>query len=355
MLVTLDPISRQAGVLSIPRDLWVPIPGYSDGRINTAHFLGDLYNYPGGGPALATETVEYNLGIPIDYTVRVNFQAFLVMVDQIGGIDVYVEAMIDDPLYPDYNYGYDPLHIEAGWHHFDGEMALKYARTRHANSDFDRARRQQQVMMAILDRVTSYELLPELARAAPELYATLSSSVLTGMALDQMLALGNLAIDVDREAIRFGVIDQTCTQAWVTPEGAQVLVPLRDCMRGLRDYVFQAIPLATTTGEEVVTLPTPTPEVATVAVLNGTARVGLAGLAADYLRAQGFDVVHVGNADRQDYASTLVVINHDKPVTTNGVVRSLSLQPTAVVQGQDTGSTYDIVVVLGQDFELPQS
>jgi len=355
MLLTLDPISRQAGVLSIPRDLWVPIPGYSDGRINTAHFLGDLYNYPGGGPALAAETVEYNLGIPIDYTVRVNFQAFVAMVDQIGGIDVYVETPIDDPLYPDYSYGYDPLHIEAGWHHFDGEMALKYARTRHANSDFDRARRQQQVMMAILDRVTSYELLPELARTAPELYKTLSSSVLTDMALDQLLALGNLAIDVDREAIRFGVIDQTCTQPWMTPEGAQVLVPLRDCMRELRDYVFQATPLETTTGEEAVTVPTPTPEVATVAVLNGTARAGLASSAADYLRAQGFDVVHVGNADRQDYASTLIVINHDKPVTTNGVVRSLSLQPTAVVQGQDTESAYDIVVVLGQDFELPQS
>jgi len=355
MLLTLDPISRQAGVLSIPRDLWVPIPGYSDGRINTAHFLGDLYNYPGGGPALATETVEYNLGIPIDYTVRVNFQAFVVMVDQIGGIDVYVETMIDDPLYPDYNYGYDPLHIEVGWHHFDGEMALKYARTRHTSSDFDRAHRQQQVTMAILDRVTSYELLPELARAAPELYATLSSSVVTDVALDQMLALGNLAIDVDREAIRFGVIDQTCTQPWMTPEGAQVLVPLRDRMREVRDYVFQATPLEATTGEEVVTLPTPTPEVATIAVLNGTARAGLAGSAADYLRAQGFDVVHVGNADRQDYASTLVVINHDKPVTTNGIVRSLSLKPSAVVQGQDTESTYDIVIVLGQDFELPQS
>jgi len=355
MLLTLDPTSRQAGVLSIPRDLWVPIPGYSDGRINTAHFLGDLYNYPGGGPALAAETVEYNLGVPIDYTVRVNFQAFVVMVDQIGGIDVYVETTIDDPLYPDHNYGYDPLHIEAGWHHFDGEMALKYARTRHASSDFDRARRQQQVMMAVLDRVTSYELLPELARTAPELYATLSSSVLTDMALDQMLALGNLAVDVDREAIRFGVIDQTCTLSWVTPEGSQVLVPLRDRMREVRDYVFQATPLATATGEEAVTLPTPTPEVATIAVLNGTARAGLAGSAADYLRAQGFDVVHVGNADRQDYASTLVVTNHDKPVTTNGVVRSLSLQSTAVVQGQDTESIYDIVVVLGQDFEIPQS
>ncbi|MBN1247927.1 MAG: LCP family protein, partial [Anaerolineae bacterium] len=309
MLLTIHPVTRQAGVLSIPRDLWVPIPGYNDGRINTAHFLGDLYDHPGGGPALAAETVSYNLGVPIDYTVRVNFQAFVALVDQIGGIDVYVEERIDDPKYPDYNYGYDPLVIEAGWHHFDGEMALKYARTRHASSDFDRARRQQQVVAAILERVTSYELFPELARSAPQLYETLSSSVETDMALDQMLALGNLALGVDQASIRFGVIDQSCTQPWVTPDGGQVLIPIRDRLREVRDYIFDTQPPEVVAETTVVVVPTATPEVATVAVLNGTSREGLAGSTADLLREQGIDVVHVGNADRQDYATTVVVIN----------------------------------------------
>lgn len=355
MLLTLDPLSRQAGVLSIPRDLWVPIPGYNDGRINTAHFLGDLYDYPGGGPALAAETVEYNLGVPINYTVRLNFHAFVTLVDQIGGIDVYVEERIDDPLYPDYHYGYDPLVIEAGWHHFDGEMALKYARTRHASSDFDRARRQQQVLAAILERVTSYELFPELARNAPQIYDTLASSVVTDMALDQMLALGNLALDVDQEAIRYGVIDHTCTQPWITPDGAQVLVPLRDRLRTVRDYVFQATPTATAAEATEVVVPTPTPEAAKVAVLNGTPTTGLAGTTADILREQGLDVVHIGNADRQDYATTVVVMNHDKPVTLNAVLTHLRLEQTAVVQGQDPGSAHDIVIVLGRDFEPPQS
>lgn len=355
MLLTIDPVTREAGVLSIPRDLWVPIPGYPDGRINTAHFLGELYHHPGGGPGLAVETVEYNLGVKIDYYVRINFRAFVTLVDQIGGIDVYVEKPINDPLYPDYSYGYDPLYIEAGWHHFDGEMALKYARTRHGSSDFDRARRQQQVLTAILDRVTSYELLPQLARSAPELYETLADSVDTDLALDQILALANLASAVEPETIRFGVIDETCTQPWVTPDGAQVLVPLRDQMRAVRDYVFASELSAQNSPETngTLLLPTPTPELATIAVLNGTTRPGLAGATAEYLRTQGIEVSHVGNADRQDYASTLIVMNRDKPRTQAALLKSLRLDSTSVMRGQDPQATYDVIIVLGKDFVLP--
>ena len=97
---TLDPVTMEAGVLSIPRDLWVPIPGYTEGRINTAHAIGDAYDHPGGGTALAVETVEYNLGIEIDYFVRVNFQGFVQLVDAIGGIEMEVPETIDDPQYP---------------------------------------------------------------------------------------------------------------------------------------------------------------------------------------------------------------------------------------------------------------
>jgi len=354
MLLTLDPVSRQAGVLSIPRDLWVPIPGHKDGRINTAHFLGDLYDYDGGGPGLAAETVEYNLGVPVDYYVRINFQAFVTLVDQIGGIDVFVEETIDDPLYPDHAYGYDPLHIEAGWHHFDGEMALKYARTRHTSNDFDRARRQQQVMMAILDRVTSLDMLPQLARTAPELYATVQSSVSTDLALDQILALGNLATSVDRDTIRTGVIDQTCTQPWVTPDGAQVLVPLRDRIREVRDYVWSAdVPTVAVVDSTIMPVPSPTVEVATVAVLNGTTRAGLAGTSADLLRDALVDVVYVGNADSQDYVATQVITNRDKPQTVSAILDALGLLPSAIVRSPDAGANYDIIIVLGQDFEVP--
>jgi LCP family protein required for cell wall assembly len=168
MLGTLDPVTMKAGVLSIPRDLWVHIPGYTENRINTAHALGDAYDHPGGGPALVVQTIEYNLGIEIDYYVRFNFQAFVELVDRIGGIEIEVPEDINDPCYPTPDYGCEELHIAAGPQHFFGEMALKYARVRYSEGgDFDRARRQQQVVLAIFERVTQLNLLPQLATQAP--------------------------------------------------------------------------------------------------------------------------------------------------------------------------------------------
>ncbi len=355
ILLTLDPVAKTGGVLSIPRDLWVPIPGYKENRINTAHFLGDLYGYPGGGPALARETVEYNFGVKIDYYVRVNFQGFVDAVDLIGGIDVYVEKPINDPTYPDEHYGYDPLYIEAGYHHFDGKMALKYVRTRHGSSDFERARRQQQVMLAILDRVTRLDMLPTLARNTPRLREILQQSVQTDMALDQMLALANLATQVDRANIRFGVIDQSCTQPWVTPEGAQVLIPLRDRVRQVRDYVFNVMPAGATPLPGVQAAPTATPEMAAVAVLNGTTMPGLASTTADYLRAKGVDVQRVGNAQRQDYAMSLIIMYRDRPAVATRLVQLLGLAPSAIVNGNDPTAQQEIVVILGADYTGPPS
>ena len=97
LLLTIDPVMKTAAVLSIPRDLWVPIPmgaNSTEGHINSAHYFGELYDWPGGGPALATDTVEYLLGVPIDYYARVDFPAFERLIDLIDGVDVYVEEEI---------------------------------------------------------------------------------------------------------------------------------------------------------------------------------------------------------------------------------------------------------------------
>ncbi len=358
MLVTLDPQTLRAGALSIPRDLWVPIPGHDDGRINTAHFLGDRYGHPGGGPALAVETVEYNLGVPIDYYVRVNFHGFIEVVNLIGGIDIYVEERINDPQYPDGHYGYEHLIIESGWHHFDGEMALKYARTRHGSSDFDRSRRQQQVMLAILDRIVSLELLPDLARNASDIYDTVDTSIQTDLALDQILALANLATQVDQSQIRFGVIDSSCTQNWITPDGSQVLVPLHERMRAVRDYVFFENELTPTPTQEpaqsnVPPAPTTTPEPVSVAVLNGTLRSGFAGETGQYLQKNGLNVVEIANADRQNYANSMVVLYRDKENFASQIIKLLQLPPSALIRRQQAESSQDIVVILGEDYPGP--
>ena len=101
MLLTLDPVSRTAGMLSIPRDLWVNVPGYDYGKINTAYYLGELYNLPGGGPGLAEQTVNELLGVDINYYAQIDFSAFENFIDQIGGIDVEVPYELTvDPIGP---------------------------------------------------------------------------------------------------------------------------------------------------------------------------------------------------------------------------------------------------------------
>jgi LCP family protein required for cell wall assembly len=238
IVLTLDPESNTAGMLSIPRDLWVSIPGYGENRINTAHYTGDLKKYPGGGPALAIKTVQYNLGIPIHYYIRVNFSGFIKAIDTIGGIDIYVEKEIYDPTYPDNAYGYDPLYIPAGSYHMDGGLALKYARTRHGGSDFDRLRRQQQVIMAVRDKVLRLDLLPGLLPKLPELLQTVGDAVQTDLQFDEMHNLIQLAGQVDDQHIKTAVIDSSMTEPTTTPNGAQVLIPIPDKIRAVVDEVF---------------------------------------------------------------------------------------------------------------------
>ena len=357
LVLTLDPVSKTGGMLSIPRDLWVPIPGYGVGRINTAHVLGQLNDHPGGGPALAVETVETNLGVPIHYYARVDFNAFVELVDRLGGIDIAVEEEIDDPTYPSHDpadpYGYDPLHIEAGQHHFDGEMALKYARTRHsAGGDFDRAKRQQKVLKAVFEKVTRLDMLPTLLAQAPQMWRTLQDSVETDLALDKIIALARLASEVDPDDIQSGVIDERYTVFHETDDGKQVLILLRDKTRELRDDIF--------TSEEPAAEEIEDPssrfeaEAATIEVLNGTLTTGLAAEVTERLRDEDLNVTRTGNAERQDVEASLVVAHTDKLYTAKYIAEVLNLPESAVVQGSEPTAEYDISVILGADYRPPQ-
>ncbi|MGD2103805.1 MAG: LCP family protein [Anaerolineae bacterium] len=357
LVLTLDPVTKTGGVLSIPRDLWVPIPGYRVDRINIAHALGQRDDYPGGGPALAVKTVENNLGIPIHYHVRVDFKAFVELVDRIGGIDIYVEQEIDDPTYPSHDpadpYGYDPLHIEPGQHHFDGDMALKYARTRHtAGSDFDRADRQQAVLRAIFKKVTSLNMLPTLIAQEPGMWRTLEGSVETNLTLDQIIALARLASQVEPDDIHYGAIDERYTLPYVTEDGAEVLILIRDRMRELRDELFTTETASDEEGSESGSQLEE--EAASIEVLNGTLTAGLAADVTELLREENLDVVHTGNADRQDVDETLVVSHTDKAFTAQYIASVLNLPQTAVVQGSEPAAEYDISVILGADYPPPQ-
>ncbi len=352
MVLTIDPVTLRGGILSIPRDLWVPIWAYNmQGKINTANFIGDRDGYPGGGPALAAATVEYNFGIRIHHYARVNFAAFVELVDRIGGIDICVEEEINDSYYPDEAYGYDPLHIPAGCQHFDGELALKYARTRHGGSDFDRARRQQQVIRAVFERVTRLDLLPQLALQAPELWTMLQDSVVTDpeLTLDKIVALANLANKVPPGNVRYGVIDENYVDFYTTPDNQEVLIPRREDIRKLRNYIFADAP-APASDDPAARL---AEEAARIEVLNGTTVEGLAGRTAEFLRQQGFQVVRADNAPGSDYAESLIIVYTGKNYTAEYLSRVLNLPPTAIVHGANPNAEYDISIILGANYQPP--
>jgi LCP family protein required for cell wall assembly len=242
LVVTVDPVTKQAGMLSVPRDTWVTIPGYETNRINVANCLGDTSKFPGGGSALAKKTVENFLGITVHFTARVNFTAFEYIVDSIGGVEIDVENDIYDPEYPTSNYGVEVFQLSKGKQVLDGATALKYARTRHnlKNGDFDRARHQQQVILALREKLASPAALTSLLTKAPMLLDQLSTSVKTDMTLDQMQQLAVLGTQLDRDNIKMAVLDQNYTDLTITPQGWAVQIPNRAKIAELRDNFFSS-------------------------------------------------------------------------------------------------------------------
>lgn len=166
LVVRAEPEQQRLALLSLPRDLVVDVPGYGRTRLNAAHAYGELYGEDGGGTELARGTVGHLLDIPIDYVVYLNFQGFIKAIDAIGGITVDVEHELYDPHYPTMDYGYMEAHFLPGPQRMDGETALIYARIRHMDSDFERMRRQQQVMTSILEQVRERHALERLQHIA---------------------------------------------------------------------------------------------------------------------------------------------------------------------------------------------
>ncbi len=223
MVISINPETDSASILSIPRDLYVQIPGYGQDRINTALVYGSREGDYLDGAALAMQTVSSNLGVPIHHFVMIDFSAFVRIIDLLEGIEVEVPYDINDPLYPDMDYGYDPLYIPAGMNRFDGQTALKYARTRHADSDFNRAYRQQQVLYAVRRKALQLGIGDMLLRA-PALYREVESGIRTDLSLEQILRLAKTVSDIPTENMRNDVLDQDYVTSFRTPAGASVLL-----------------------------------------------------------------------------------------------------------------------------------
>ncbi len=344
MIASLDPKTMTAGLVTIPRDLYIPIPTVGEDRINTALFYGALYKYPGGGPALAKQTVEYNLGRRIHYYVQIDFGGFRKIVDTLGGIDINVPKAIDDPTYPDENFGYRPIHIPAGMQHMDGERALEYARSRHTENDFGRSKRQVQILLAIRDKALRLDLLPKL----PALIQTMWGTIETDMQPQEILALANAASQVKTENIKTATIDQTMTVEFRTSTGADVLWPDRTKIGQLMEEI---IPSDTTTANQPAQL---TQEAARVLVLNGTNSPLIAEHTAKFLQAQGFLISAYGNADRFDYPKTVLIdYNGNKNATITALAKIFHVDPENIRRTPNVKSDVDIRIILGADWTPP--
>jgi LCP family protein required for cell wall assembly len=238
LVLSVDPDTGAASLMSIPRDLQLAIPGHGQDRINTANVYGYLRDKNDGGPALLQATVESNFGIPIDGYLMVDFQTFVTMVDTLGGIEVEVPKTLHDTRYPDPRPG-DPhafrtIHFDAGPQHMSGKQALAYARSRMSTSDFDRAKRQQIVLLAIRERALS----PDAILRWPFLAAAVLEGIKTDLDGSELLALALFAARVDTSQLKQAVLEPPLVFAHRRADGAAVQLPNWDLINPLLVELF---------------------------------------------------------------------------------------------------------------------
>jgi polyisoprenyl-teichoic acid--peptidoglycan teichoic acid transferase len=225
MVAGVKAASGEAVLLSIPRDLQLPIPGHGEDRINTANVYGYREGYPGGGPALVEATVESNFGIAIDGYLMADFNAFTRIVDALGGVEIEVSEALHDTRYPDPRPGdphaYKTVHFDPGLQTMDGQRALEYARSRMSTSDFDRARRQQEVLVAIRQKALSPRSLPRL----PLLGLIVLDSLQTNLNPQEILALGVLAVRLDPSRLQRVVLEPPLVYGQRRADGAAIQLP----------------------------------------------------------------------------------------------------------------------------------
>lgn len=356
ILFTIDPLSKTAGMLSIPRDLWVNIPGHGYGKINTAYYIGDAFKLPGGGAALAMKTVEQVIGVPVHYYAQVDFQTFIDIIDEIGGIDIYIpeKKLILDRI----GSGQDKVALVGpGVRHLNGWKTLAYARIRKQTQggDVDRAERQQRVIMAIRKKVLDPNNFPMLVAKAPTLYARLSEGIHTNLSLDDALRLAVLARDIPPQNIKQGIINYDMVTLVKSPDGLDIFKPITDKIRLLRDEIFTSTgatgPMATGDPAELMRSEAPR-----LRVLNGASGIpqatGLAARTGEFLASQGMNVLEIGDAG-QPYTRTVLVIYTSKLYSMRYLITIFGISSNAQLTFKyDAASPVDIEIRLGNDWAL---
>lgn len=346
IIVSIKPSTKEVAMISVPRDLGVKIENYGIYRVNYADALGEQKN-PGQGGEYARKIFAETFNLDIPYYVRVNFQAFEQLIDAVGGVEVNVVKPFTDYSYPAENYAYQTLTFASGTQLMNGDLALKYSRSRHGtngeNSDFARARRQQQVIAALKDRVLSFGTLTSPA-TLQKIWSSLSNNIDTNLEFSQMVYLASLAREIDTGKIRNLVLDSSPSgylYSYIAPTGAFMLAPKGGNLNAVNEAIINifetnfvaSIPtdmsLANTAKSSSSTRPAsastsdsiPTStfnstttqrlaflENANIEIQNGTWRAGLASKLQSRLSDQGFNIITIGNSLQRPIATTTIYL-----------------------------------------------
>jgi len=342
VVAILRPNEGQVSLISIPRDLWVFIPGWENQRINTAYQHGISSDYPGGGPGLLKDTIQYNLGIRIDHTAMVDFDGFRQIVDTLGGVDIpvscaYTDWRLIDPSYDPQNENNWFLYTAGpGLMHMDGDLALWYARSRQKSSDFDRGRRQQEVLRSIFTQGLQVETLKRI----PELYGNLKDSVETDLGLTDILQLSLYAPQMTSADIRSYYLRPPYVNSWITSGGAYVLSPNQDLLGQL---LTEALSPSTRTVQR---------QTVSIEVMNGTSIPGYEELASTRLNYAGYETTIIPS-DRQDYAYSVLI---DKSAmqdvsTSDTILNVMGMTSGSLIPSPDANSSTQYVLILGYDYQ----
>jgi LCP family protein required for cell wall assembly len=320
ILASLKPSTREVSLVSIPRDLTVPIEGSGWRKINSINALAEANNEDGGKATI--ETLSAIFQIPIQYYIRVDFQGFVNVIDEIGGIEINVENTFDDYSYPilgeednpDYYARYEHLHIEQGLQEMNGELALKYARSRHAygieGSDFARARRQQLVLEATKNKLLSKNTLLNPVTIS-RLIGEFNKHLATNLESWEILRLWDLFKNTNREQIKNVVLSDApdgLLKSAISAEGAYILTPASGNFGEIRNLFNNLLE----NNEAKDSDQNKSPEIikineeASVVVKNGTWITGLAGKVAANLEEKGFIILDVSNAPEREQKESLI-------------------------------------------------
>lgn len=348
VIVSIDPVNNQVALLSIPRDLWVQIPGYGSQKINAAFSYGkqgssstNFVEATKDGIELAEKTLDPIIGIPIHYHAVVDFTAFKQSVDAVGGVTVNVPEQLYDPSVAWEN-NYDPVIAEAGVQVFNGSRALLYARSRETSSDFARNERQRLLMVALKDKILSLGTFSNPLKIS-QLLDSLGNNVYTDFSSSDFGRLYEIAGNIPSDSI-FSLDLVTPPHNFLTTapiNGLSAVVP----RAGLNNYDDIKNFIRNSLKDGFIQK-----ENAEVVILNGTSTPGLATLKAKDLKSYGYNVTTVADAPTEDYQNTILVdVTGDKKYTKHYLEQRLNTTATTELPAGIEAGTASFVIILGAD------